>query len=307
MEATIRRASHAGSWYVAEGGTLSRQLTEWLGKVPEVSPHTKALIGPHAGYSYSGPSAAWAYKYMNPAQIKRIFILGPSHHFYTPKCCLSTLTEFETPIGNLQIDREVVEELYKTGSFEYISKEAEEDEHSLEMHLPYIVKVMEGHPFSIVPIMVGSVSKESEKMYGGLLSKYLEDPDNFFVVSSDFCHWGKRFDYTHYDEKQGEIWKSIEVLDKTGIKAIETGEPTTFVNYLRETKNTICGRHPIAVMMWAVVAYQEKSKGPKLVFRSTHYTQSSKCRAPKDSSVSYAALILTEEDGPLPPPMTPMS
>lgn len=68
--------------------------------------------------------------------------------------------------------------------------------------------------FTIVPIMVGSLTKDSEAMYGEILAKYLVDPENLFVISSDFCHWGQRFRYTYYEKSAGAIHKSIEKLDK---------------------------------------------------------------------------------------------
>lgn len=68
--------------------------------------------------------------------------------------------------------------------------------------------------FTIVPILVGSISPDVEAVYGDLLAPYLADSQNLFVISSDFCHWGKRFSYTYYDESCGPIHKSIEKLDK---------------------------------------------------------------------------------------------
>lgn len=69
--------------------------------------------------------------------------------------------------------------------------------------------------FTVVPIMVGSLSIEAEAMYGEILAPYLADPQNLFVISSDFCHWGQRFRYTYYDKSYGPIYKSIENLDKS--------------------------------------------------------------------------------------------
>lgn len=65
-----------------------------------------------------------------------------------------------------------------------------------------------------MPILVGSISPDVEAIYGEILAPYLADSQNLFVISSDFCHWGKRFSYTHYDESCGPIHKSIERLDK---------------------------------------------------------------------------------------------
>lgn len=62
--------------------------------------------------------------------------------------------------------------------------------------------------------MVGVLSLEREAEFGQILAPYLADPQNLFVISSDFCHWGQRFRYTHYDESDGPIHKSIEKLDK---------------------------------------------------------------------------------------------
>ena len=59
----------------------------------------------------------------------------------------------------------------------------------------------------------GSLTHEKQVKYGKIFAKYLNDPENVFVISSDFCHWGERFRYTHYDEKCGEIWESIKSLD----------------------------------------------------------------------------------------------
>jgi AmmeMemoRadiSam system protein B len=83
----------------------------------------------------------WCAPQVDPSRISRIFILGPSHHVYLPDCALTAQREYETPLGNLRIDDECVAELYKTGAFKTMSQEVDEDEHSIEMHLPYIKKV----------------------------------------------------------------------------------------------------------------------------------------------------------------------
>lgn len=173
--------------------------------------------------------------------------------------------------------------------FERMSLQTDEDEHSIEMHLPYTAKAMESHKdeFSIVPVLVGALSESKEQEYGKLLSKYLADPSNLFIISSDFCHWGQRFRYTYYDESQGEIYRSIEHLDKMGMGIIEQLDPISFSNYLKKYHNTICGRHPIGVLLNAVA--ELKKNGIDMNFSFLNYAQSSQCRNWSDSSVSYAA------------------
>jgi len=64
----------------------------------------KAIIGPHAGYAYSGPCAAWSYINIDPTKYSRVFLLGPAHHTYTDGCALSKCSVFETPLGDIEID-----------------------------------------------------------------------------------------------------------------------------------------------------------------------------------------------------------
>nr|CAB3263755.1 protein MEMO1 [Phallusia mammillata] len=288
---TKRKASHAGSWYLGSGSQLNKQLGQWL-EDASTSNHgpAKVIISPHAGYTYCGSCAAHAYKQINSAQVQRVFILGPSHHVYLQDCALSSAKTYKTPLYDLAIDQSICEELYSTGKFQTMSMQTDEDEHSIEMQLPFIAKVMERKQgsFTIIPVLVGSLKQETEQEYGRLFSKYLKDPCNVFVISSDFCHWGRRFRYIHYEPEHGEIHKSIEALDKQGMKLIEALDPEGFYSYLQKYKNTICGRHPIAVMLNAVKTLLS-SNGIQLQFKFLDYKQSSKCQDDSDSSVSYAA------------------
>ncbi|KAN0000347.1 hypothetical protein ACTFIZ_000793 [Dictyostelium cf. discoideum] len=289
----IRNCTHAGSWYLENASKLEKQLSNWLSEASRQNQNVKSIIAPHAGYSYSGRAAAYAYINLIPENYKRVFILGPSHHVYMKTCGLTKLDTWETPIGNLKVDKDTTNKLFDTGSFIWNTKTTDEDEHSLEMQLPYIAKVAEKRllELSIVPIMVGSLSIDLEELYGKILAPYFDDPENFFVISSDFCHWGERFGYTRYENKEVPIYKYIEELDRKGMKIIESGDPIQFSKYLKETKNTICGRCPIAVMLWIT-----KNSQFKYNISSLYYEQSSKVIKSSDSSVSYGVLSFTKEN-----------
>jgi len=270
----------------------------------------RAIIAPHAGYSYSGRAAAWAYKLIDPDHIKRVFILGPSHHVYLNCCALSKCTHYETPMGDLPIDTSINKELREKERFGEMGLQTDEEEHSIELHLPYIRHVFKNQDIKIVPILVGSLSSAEERQYGALLAPYLADPQNFFVISSDFCHWGSRFSYTYYHDPnkagspetltssssapQYPIHKSIECLDREALEAISLEDPghahDSFKAYLKRTKNTICGRHPIGVLLGAMIKLQETAVRQELRF--VRYEQSSQCLTGKDSSVSYASAFL---------------
>ncbi|KAJ4358872.1 hypothetical protein N0V95_002651 [Ascochyta clinopodiicola] len=325
-----RRATHAGSWYTDKGPLLSQQLDGWLADVPssiapvgtasskegDVSvptPNARAIIGPHAGYSYSGPAAAWAYKTADWANAKRVFLLFPSHHYYLSGAATTSCNKYATPIGDLTIDTPLVKQIQKEWGLEIMERGVDEDEHSSEMHLPYIYKMLslkntnfKSDPTSVplVPIMVGNTDARAEENYGSLLAPYLSDPSNVFVISSDFCHWGSRFRYTYYQPPNSSsgtnlksnsrvasdypIHESIAAVDKESMDAVEAGSHREFLQQLRDTGNTVCGRHPIGVFLAAV----EKAEGlgdGKGRFKFVRYERSSLVEDISDSSVSYAS------------------
>lgn len=175
--------------------------------------------------------------------------------------------------------------LKETGEFEDFKVKDDVNEHSLELHLPFVQRVFGSHPFKIVPIIVGSISYKKEQMYGKLLSEYINDDETLFVISSDFCHWGMSFDYTPYDKSVSDsVSGYIKALDKQGMDIIEEQDGKKFVNYLKETNNTICGRHPITIFLEAL-----KETGAKATTKFVNYAQSGEIRKKYDSSVSYAA------------------
>ncbi|GFR44951.1 hypothetical protein Agub_g6259, partial [Astrephomene gubernaculifera] len=289
----VRRPSHANSWYKGDAAALEAEISKWKAAVePLPGLPARAIIGPHAGYSYCGHVMAHAYAHIDPTKFKRVFLLGPSHHVFSRKCLLSSQAVYDTPLGPMQIDSEVYGQLRATGRFEDMDLEVDEDEHSLELHTPYIVHTMRGQEFRLVPIMVGALTGEAEASYGKLLAPYLDDPTNLFVISSDFCHWGSRFSYTYYDREQGQIWESIKWLDQQGMRAIETGDPAAFASYQERYKNTICGRHPIGLFLNMLQHCRTRHR-----IRFTQYDQSSRCTAQSHSSVSYAAAVVSVEAG----------
>eukprot|EP00493_Phyllostaurus_siculus_P026502 UN26847 len=180
MPGSSRKASHAGSWYTSSGKELDAQLGNWLKNANVNTPAARAIIAPHAGYSYCGETGAYAYKLVEPDNIKRVFILGPSHHVYMSGCALTQTTTYETPLYDLVVDTDITQKLRNTGKFDEMTISTDEDEHSIEMHLPYVAKVMESRKgkFTVIPVLVGSTDHEKERMYGELFAPYLKDPEN---------------------------------------------------------------------------------------------------------------------------------
>ncbi|KAH6847032.1 MEMO1 family [Chaetomium sp. MPI-CAGE-AT-0009] len=325
-----REASHAGSWYTGDPEELDTELEGFLGQVPATLAgselpinNARVIIAPHAGYTYSGPCAAWAYKALDLRSAKRVFVLGPSHTYYLHGCALTSFERYETPFGDLVVDNATTSELRQTGRFSDMPTRGDVDEHSLEMHMPYLWKTLErtfgnkDYP-PIIPILVGDLSEEEEKSWGQLLSKYLKDPESAWIISSDFCHWGSRFKYrpkfrdgvirdldrSHSvlratpdwnqvakDPERPEIHEVIQALDQMAMDAVESGSHSEFYKVIRQTQNTVCGRHPIGVMMAALeaVAGEEGLEEKNGKFRFVQYQRSNLVKKEGDFSVSYAS------------------
>ena len=172
---------------------------------------------------------------------------------------------------------------------------------------------------SIVPVLVGAINKEKEEAFGRILAPYLASADTFFVVSSDFCHWGTRFSYTLYypqyplgstppvrlsrsaalppELSTFPIHESIDALDHEAMELLSLPPSTAhqahvfFAEYLERTNNTICGRHPIGVLLGALAVVQDENRKSPLL-QWVRYEQSSRCFTIKDSSVSYASAYI---------------
>lgn len=221
----VREASHAGSWYTSNAQQLTKQIDQWLAAVDKKAisdgelplPGARAIISPHAGYSYSGPAAAWAYRSLDLTKAKRIFLLHPSHHVYLKTAALPECHGYKTPLSDdpLPLDHTVLDKLSRISmasqgrqgdKFGTMSQHTDENEHSGEMQLPYIHRLLQklypsrktkDYP-PLVPMMIGSTSPDTERALGRVLAPYINDKENAFVISSDFCHWGSRFSYTYY-------------------------------------------------------------------------------------------------------------
>lgn len=313
----IRRAQHAGSWYQEEAEDLAGILQSYLddsavintitatGSCTERSSHQnlRALIVPHAGYSYSGPTAAYAYSALQQelsrecSPIRRIIVLHPSHHIFMPQqCAISNASVLQTPLGNLKVDNVLRNEILALNEqantkhkFTLMTNSEDENEHSGEMQYPYIAHCLRGRDVTVTPVMCGSLSTESEITFGSLLSEIIHRPDVLTIVSTDFCHWGRRFNYQPVPDKNIPIHEFIQHMDRRGMDLIAAQEPGAFASYLAESRNTICGRHAVAVWLRAVAIGHHHDLSVCFV----KYAQSSSCKSLSDSSVSYAAATAT--------------
>jgi AmmeMemoRadiSam system protein B len=217
MNSSTRVASHSGSWYDKNPIKLSKQLDQYLSSSNkyEEFQSLKSVIVPHSGLRYGGPVAAKAFININPDNYNRVVILGPSHFEYFKGCGLTSFDKFETPFGNVNADTSTINKLLvDSKNFFSFPQSCDVQEHSIEMEMPFLKYIFDKKPFSIAPMVVGDGDLNENIQLGKYLYDLYEDKKTLFVISSDFCHWGKDFDYTYYNKKFKNIWESTEDLDR---------------------------------------------------------------------------------------------
>jgi len=315
----IRRSLDSGNWYPSVCAKLKKELDGWmdeaekLTKDPVFSSYKtqaiKALIVPHQPLPLSGETAAHAmFKIRILKHVKTIFIMGPSHFVPLREIGIFDSGMFATQFGNLKVNTEIVQALQKHHTFHapkgYVSsskglrklfkrltQKEDEQEHSIERVLPFIkLGLGSRDDVSIVPLIVGTLYKEDVKMYVNVLKEYFIDPNTLFIISTDFCHWGARFGYMDYNKSVSD---HVTKLDKQAQDIISDFNAEKFKDYLDRSRNTICGRDCLELLM-RLCNLGEVRKNCGLSCQWTRYDQSSKIKLPAggDMLVGYAAGII---------------
>lgn len=202
---SIRPPAVAGSFYPESPSELKQTIQTYLAKAQSTPCQPKALIVPHAGYIYSGLTAAYAYKtLLDQAQsISRVVLLGPDHRVGFRGIAAPDCTIFKTPLGDLDVDAQSIEQAL---TLPYVSQrhDAHQMEHSLEVQLPFLQMLLQH--FTIAPFVVSDASDDEvaaliELLWGGA--------ETLFVISSDLSHY---HDYQHANIIDTDTTRSIEQL-----------------------------------------------------------------------------------------------
>lgn len=178
-------------------------VDELLEAAPEASTEPRALIAPHAGFIYSGPVAASAYCQLAARRPRthRVLLLGPSHRVAFRGLALSSAERFATPLGDFEIDSEACRELLALAQVGVLD-EAHAEEHSLEVHLPFLRAVLDD--FLLIPVVVGDASPSE---VSAVIEAFWDRDDTLIVVSSDLSHF---LDYDTANRVDRETTRAIE-------------------------------------------------------------------------------------------------
>ncbi|MCW8827358.1 MAG: AmmeMemoRadiSam system protein B [Gammaproteobacteria bacterium] len=217
-----RQPAVAGLFYPADPDELHEMVQDMLQNAHKLPGHqVKALIAPHAGYIYSGPIAASAYVqlYTLKDKIKRVILLGPSHRVPFHGLACSSADYFHTPLGDIPVDKDALEQVASLPQIQMLDQ-AHQQEHSLEVHLPFLQEVLD--EFVLVPLVVGDASADEvaqvlDILWGG--------DETLIVISSDLSHY---HDYDTAQQMDNETSYAIESLRPDDIKY-----------------DSACGRNPV--------------------------------------------------------------
>jgi AmmeMemoRadiSam system protein B/AmmeMemoRadiSam system protein A len=242
----IRRAQVAGSWYPGEKKELAAYIDGLLAdtKPPKLNGKVMALISPHAGYRFSGKAAATGYALLRGQDIKRVIVLAISHHFPLRGASIPDVTHFETPLGLIPLDGAAVARLRRCPVVGDVER-AENGEHSLEMQLPFLQRVLPS--FTLVPILVGEMRDADYTELASALAEIV-DQQTLVVASSDFTHRGENYGY-EVPEGKGSIEERLKAVDDGSVAQILKLSRSGLLAHADKTGTTICGLHPIALLL----------------------------------------------------------
>jgi MEMO1 family protein len=231
----VRAPAVAGMFYDRSPAALRKNIDEMLNRVqlPKIEGTVRAVVSPHAGYVYSGFTAAHAFKLLEGKKYDCVIVVGPSHREYFDGISIYSGDAYETPLGKVPINHEVRSELLQGEKNIVASIEGHRAEHSLEVQLPFLQRVLK--EFSVVPIIMGDQRRQLCEQLSVALARVMANKKVLLVASSDLSH------FHAYDE--------AVLLDKRVIQEVERFNSDVFIDELEKKSFEACGGGPIAVAM----------------------------------------------------------
>ncbi len=233
----------AGSWYPGKAEVLRKTIESFLDEavVPDFEGQPAGLIVPHAGYIYSGLTAAHAFKAVSGRHFARVIVLSPSHQPYRQPLLTTGHDAYATPLGLVPVDREALRTLnilfYEGGGLELASVRRDQ-EHSLEIELPFLQTVLpEG--FGLIPLMMVDQSASMVRLLSSalvrLIRSFPQDESILLVASSDLSHF--------YSERVANR------LDGNLAQAVQEFDLNAFYEHKQRGEMEACGLAPMATVL----------------------------------------------------------
>jgi MEMO1 family protein len=244
----VRDEAVAGAWYPSEPDSLRRLVDRLLAEAPgrDLKGDLVALVAPHAGFAYSGPTAAAAYRQVEGRSYEAVVVLAPSHRESFRGASVYAKGAYRTPLGEVPVAEDLAREIVREGGRDITAGEAGHrsrvdggmGEHALEAQLPFLQRVLGG--LTIVPIMIGDCSPAASKRIAEAIVRAIGEREVLLVSSTDLYHG--------YSEQE------CIRTDTHTVNAIRALDGRAFAEGVREGSCQACGGWPTAVTMMAARA-----------------------------------------------------
>jgi MEMO1 family protein len=271
----LRPPALAGKWYPAQPELLAEKVDQYMyeASLPQPDGEVIAVIAPHAGHKYSGPVAGYAFAALRGLKLELVAVVAPMHHPYPQRLITSAHQAYATPLGVVEIDQQALAELdddlaASLGSG--LSRVREDPEHSLEIELPFLQRVLPAG-FRLLPVMMRDQSLNTASQLGRSLARVLRGRRALLVASTDLSHF--------YPQE------TAAVLDGEVLRCLSTFNPIGL--YEAEDKNTgyACGKGALAAVLWA--AHDLGARRVEVL----RYATSGDITGMYDQVVGYAAAV----------------
>jgi AmmeMemoRadiSam system protein B/AmmeMemoRadiSam system protein A len=284
--ADIHCSPYAGSWFPADEREL-RQLVEaalessrartgsWL------LPNPIAFVVPHAGLMYSGTVACGAYRYLHARPPRRVVLLGFSHRGGPAGVAIPDVHRFATPLGETRVDDEAIAWLRSHPQFRTVEEQLVCD-HSVEIQLPLLQ--YSAPNATLVPLYVGSMPDAEQHRAAQALAQ-LADAETVFLASSDLTHFGRSFGFQPFPA-DATAASNLAELDHAVMEDTGSLDPHLFLDGLKHSGTTVCGRAPIALLLRTL----RMIDGEEIFQETLDYQTSGELTGSLEHSVSYGAL-----------------
>lgn len=269
----IRPSPIAGLWYTDQPDELARQVDGFLQSavLPPLEGEVVAVISPHAGYRYSGSTAAYAFKAVQGRHMDLVAVISPLHDYYPGTFITSAHSAYATPLGEIEVDREALEAVdaaLRTQKLPGLAALPYDQEHSLEIELPFLQRALEGS-FRLLPVMIRSMDVEDSAALGTALAGVLREKNALLVASTDLSHF--------YPEPVANQ------LDAEMLRRIAAFQPAEIFRAEREGKGFACGAGAVAAVLAAA-----RELGATEV-KILHHTTSAEASGDRHKVVGYGA------------------
>ncbi len=267
----VRPAAVAGSWYPGTRAALERAVDAHLASAERVHESCpRALIAPHAGLMYSGTVAAHAYQLVRTCPYEAVVLVGPSHFVGFDGMSIWPRGAWDSPLGEVAVEDRLADAIASAGTLVQDEPEAHGREHSIEMQLPFVARLLPAVP--IVPMVMGYQTRATAERLGDALARALAGRHVLLVASSDLSHYLDA--------------RTAAALDGVVIRCVEALDPDGLMTALEREPGHACGGGPMVAVMRAARALGATRA------RVLRYADSGDVSGDKEAVVGYMAAAI---------------